>query len=42
MEKASSMDEPQSTLSKLLTAQEHERKEMEEKLAKEARYLQNF
>jgi len=39
LEKASSMDEARSTLSKLLAAQEHERKEMEEQMAKEARHL---
>jgi len=30
------------TLSKLLAAQEHERKEMEEQTAEEARHLHNF
>ena len=36
------MDEAQTTLSKLLAAQEHERKEMEEQIAEEARHLQHF
>ena len=42
MENAGSMDEAQSTLSKLLAAQEHEQKEIEEQMAKEARHLQRF
>jgi len=33
LEKASSMDEARSMLNKLLTTQEHERKEIEEKMA---------
>ena len=36
------MDVARSMLSKLLTAQEHERKEMEEQMAEEAHYLHNF
>ena len=36
------MDEAQSTLTKLLSAQEHERKEIEEQIAEEARHLQHF
>ena len=36
------MDETRLTLSKLLAAQEHERKEMEEQMAEEARQLHNF
>jgi len=35
LEKASSMDEARSTLSKLLTAQEHKPKEMEEQMTEE-------
>ena len=42
LEKASSMDEARSTLSKLLAAQEHEKKEIEEQMAEEARHLHNF
>ena len=42
LEKASSMEEARSTLSKFLAAQEHERKEMEEQIAEEARHLQHF
>ena len=42
LEKASSMDEARSMLGKLLVAQEHERKEMEEQMAEEARHLHNF
>ena len=40
--KASSMDEARLILSKLLATQEHERKEMEEQMAEETRYLHNF
>ena len=36
------MDEARSMLGKLLAAQEHERKEMEEKMVEEARHLYNF
>ena len=36
LEKASSMDEAWLTMSKLLAAQEHKRKEMEEQMAEEA------
>ena len=36
------MDEAQSMLNMLLIAQEHKRKEMEEQMAEEARYLHNF
>ena len=36
------MDEARSTLSKLLTAQEYERKEIEEQMAEEACHLQHF
>ena len=36
------MDEAQSMLGKLLTAQENERKEMEQQMVKEARNLQHF
>jgi len=42
LEKASPMDEARSMLNKLLTAQEHERKEMEEQMTEEARHLHNF
>ena len=42
LENAGSVDEARTTLSKLLAAQEHERKEMEEQIAKEARRLQHF
>ena len=42
LENAGSMDEARSTLSKLLAAQEHERKEIEEQMAEEARHLQHF
>ena len=42
LENASSIDEAQTTLSKLLAAQEHEQKEMEEQIAEEARHLQHF
>ena len=36
------MEEARSTLSKLLAAQEHERKEIEEQMAEEARHLLHF
>ena len=36
------MDEARSILGNLLAAQEHERKEMEEQMAEEARHLHNF
>jgi len=36
------MDEARSTLSKLLAAQEHERKEIEEQMTEETRHLQHF
>ena len=36
------MDEARSILSKLLAAQEHERKEIEGQMAEEARHLQHF
>ena len=36
------MDEARSTLSKLLDAQEHERKEIEEQMAEEACHIQHF
>jgi len=36
------MDEARSTLSKLLAAQEHERKDMEEQIVEEACHLQHF
>ena len=39
LENAGSMDEAWSTLSKLLAAQEHERKEIEEQMAEETRHL---
>ena len=39
LEKASSMDEARSILSKLLATPEHE---MKEQMAEEAHYLQNF
>ena len=42
LENAGSVDEARITLSKLLTAQEHEQKEMEEQIAEETRYLQHF
>ena len=42
LENACSMDEARSTLSKLLAAQEYERKEIEEQMAEEARHLQHF
>ena len=41
LKKVSPMDEAWSTLGKLAT-QEHERKEMEEQMAEEARHLHNF
>ena len=42
LENAGSMDEARSTVSKLLAAQEHERKEIKEQMAEEARHLQHF
>jgi len=42
LEKASPVNEARSILNKLLCAQEYERKEMEEQMAKEARHLHNF
>ena len=42
LENANSMDEAHSTLSKLLASQEHEKKEMEEQIAEEARHHQHF
>ena len=42
LEKVSLMDGARSMLGKLLAAQEHERKEMEEQMAEEARHLHNF
>jgi len=36
------VDEARTTLNKLLAAQEHERKEMEEQIAEEIRHLQHF
>ena len=42
LEKASLMDKARSMLNKLLTAQEHERKEMEEQMVEEARHLYIF
>jgi len=42
LEKASLVDEARLMLHKLLTAQECERKEMEEKMAEEARHLSDF
>ena len=42
LENAGSMDEVRSTLNKLLTAQEHEQKEIEERMAEEAHHLQHF
>ena len=42
LENAGSMDEARSTLSKLLAAQEYERKEIEEQMAEEVRHLQHF
>ena len=42
LEKASSMDEARSILSKLLATQEHEWKEMKEQMVEEARHLRNF
>ena len=41
LENASLIDGAQSILSKLLAAQEHEQKEMEEQIAKETRHLQH-
>ena len=40
LENAGSVNEARTTLSKLLAAQEHERKEMEEQIAEETRHLQ--
>ena len=42
LENTSSMVEARSTLSKLLAAQEHEEKEIEEQMSEEARHLQHF
>jgi len=42
LEDADSIDEAQITLNKLLAAQEHERKEMEEQISKETHHLQHF
>ena len=42
LEKVSSMDEARSMLGKLLATQEHERKEIEEQMAEEARHIQHF
>ena len=42
LENAGSVDEARTTLDKLLAAQEHEQKEMEEQIAEEARHLQHF
>ena len=42
LEKAILIDEVRSMLNKLLTAQEHERKEMAEQMAEEARHFHNF
>ena len=42
LENVGSVDEVRTTLDKLLAAQEHERKEMEEQIAEEARHLQHF
>ena len=42
LENAGSMDEARSTLSKILAAQEHERKEIEEQMAEEVCHIQNF
>ena len=42
LEKASPVDEARLMLNKLLTAQECERKEMEEQMAEKARHLNNF
>ena len=39
LENAGSMDKARSTLSNLLAAQEHERKEIKEQMAEEARHL---
>ena len=41
LENAGSVDEAWTTLNKLLAAQEHERKEMEEQIAEETCYLQH-
>jgi len=42
LEKDSPLDEARSILNKLLIAQEHKRKEMEEQMVEEARHLHNF
>jgi len=42
LEKVSPMDEARLTLYKLLTTQEHGRREMEEQMVEEARHLHNF
>jgi len=42
LENAGSMDETRSTLSKLLAAQEYERKEIEKQMTEEACHLQHF
>jgi len=42
LEKASPMDVARSMLNKLLTTQEHERKEMEDQMAEKVRHLHNF
>ena len=42
LEKASLVDEARLMLNKLLTAQECERKEMEEQMAEEARHFNEF
>jgi len=42
LEDAGSIDEARTTLNKLLAAQEHKRKEIEEQIAEEARHLQHF
>ena len=42
LENAGSVDEARITLGKLLIAQEHERKEMEEQIAEEGRHLQHL
>ena len=42
LEKVSPLDEARSMLDKLLNAQEHERKEIEEQMAEEAHHLNDF
>jgi len=42
LEKASPVDEARLMFNKFLTAQEYERKEMEEQMAEEARHLNDF